>query len=248
MGKIVDFVPFSPQGASMKNRVENYVKILMFAGISIVYYLDMMYLTVDKLLEIMLNIKYPQYWNKNRTKHLLIATWMFSGVLVVVVSLLHTYTTWYNWEEHIFKYCFPLLNFIFIILAVTSYGFIFHKFRQSRHDHIMVKDRLIAKDKTKTVKQNMKASIFQLIRRSKFFMIFLLIVTFLLFIVVPDLTYLFVRVVNGKDSKTLEVACWILYAVGNLADCYIYIFMQPAVKKLLMKKLPLKRGSETLLL
>ena len=215
----------------------------MYVGISLVFYFDMVYITLDKLLEILLNIKYPLYWNKRRTKILLLVTWCVSGVVVVVVSLLHAYLD-FEWEVYAFKYCFPVLNFVFIVVACSSYSFIFYKFRQTRTprkvgkretDDSLLPDGRISKEKYGAVKTD--KGVFQLIRRSRFFMIFLLIVTFLMFIVVPDLTYLFVHVINNKHSKNLEIACWILYAVGNLADCYIYIFLQPPVRKLLIKKI-----------
>ena len=56
----------SRESGELVAEVQVYVKIVMFSGISIVYYLDMIYLTVDKLLEIILNIKYPLYWSKHR--------------------------------------------------------------------------------------------------------------------------------------------------------------------------------------
>ena len=77
----------------------------MFAGISIVYYLDMIYLTIDKFLQILLNIKYHLYWNETKAKWLLAVTWLFAGLLVIILALLHHYDN-HGWEEIIFMYCF----------------------------------------------------------------------------------------------------------------------------------------------
>ena len=77
----------------------------------------------------------------------------------------------------------------------------------------------------------------QTFRRSKFFIPVLLILTFLVFIVSADLTYLFVVVVSGKDSSMLEVVLEISYCLSNLADAWIYIFLETELKSLLLRKL-----------
>ena len=175
----------------------------------------------------------------------MLLTWMLGGVVVVTLSLLHYHTS-YDWEEHIFKYCFPILNFSFLIIAFISYGFVFCKYKQV-HTVPPPRNRTV-KYSAKTIsvitlaappRENRggRMGVFQLIRSSRFFAIFLLIVTFVFFIVVPDLVYLFVSVLNKNSSHALDIACWISYAIGNLADCYIYIFMQPSVRKFFLNKM-----------
>ena len=63
-----------------------------------------------------------------------------------------------------------------------------------------------------------------------FYIPILLITTFLAFIVVPDLIYLSVAIIQQKPSDTLDAACWISYAVSNLVDAYIYIYLQHDVR------------------
>ena len=271
--RIPEFFQLTPHTSKLVNQVQDYVMIIMFAGISVVYYLDMIYLTLDKCAEIWWNIKYPLYWDKRRTKQLLTGTWLMASCLVLVVALLHTYTA-YDWKVHMFTYCFPALNFLFLVIASFSYGFIFYKYKQT-HDSPLMKvtthkskigansndennntttteaelireNKLYLERNKRNNKSNIKArstilvtrrqSSFEVFRKSKFMMIFLLIVTFIIFIVIPDLTLLFVEIVNGQESRDIMVVCWIMYAVGNLFDCYIYIFMQSSVKKLLIRK------------
>ena len=118
--KIMEFIPLTPHDEVLKNTIETYVKIAMFAGISIVYYLDMIYLTVDKFLEIMLNIKYPLYRNKTKAKYLLLLTWLLALAIALTLAIVSTNTS-YDWEEHIFKYCFPILNFLFLHLKMLEH-------------------------------------------------------------------------------------------------------------------------------
>ena len=78
-----------------------------------------------------------------------------------------------------------------------------------------------------------KQNALQIFRKSRFYISVLLITTFLRFVKVPDLVYLFVGILNKNDSSTLLTACWVSYAVANLSDAYIYIFMQRDVRHLL---------------
>ena len=238
--RIPDFITLSIEDANILKEIQNYVQIMMFAGISIVYYLDMIYLTLDKLLEIMLNIRYPLYWSTTKSNVLMSVTWLFAGILVTSISLLH-HLTEYNWEEHIFKYCFPILNFSFIMIAVTSYGFIFHRFKHAQNDPAINLAPRARKIGTvgpipRVIQGHVQPNVFRLIRKSRFLTIFLLIITFILFIVVPDSVYL-CQFLNGQESEALNMGCWISYAIGNLADCYIYIFMQPALRKQFVDKM-----------
>lgn len=74
-------------------------------------------------------------------------------------------------------------------------------------------------------------------RKSVYFIPTLLISTFLVFMVTPDLIYLFVGVIGDSQSPILLTACWISYAVSALSDAWIYLFMQRDVREALKKKL-----------
>ena len=228
--RIPDLISHSAEVNEIIHSMQCYLMIAMFTGISVVYYLDMVYFTLDRLLDVLLNIKYPLYWNEAKAKRLVQGTWLFGIVLSIIISLLH-YFIGYVWQDLMFKYCFPILDFSFTFLALVTYGFIFSKFK---------KTRILPSQKGTTA--TLKTSAFHVLRRSRFHLSFLLILTFLMFIVVPDLTYLFVGVINNNETETLMICCWISYSLSNLSDACIYIFMQKPVKKLLIKKMNIRRA------
>lgn len=78
---------------------------------------------------------------------------------------------------------------------------------------------------------------FVLFRKSRFYVSVLLIITFILFMVAPDLTYLIIGIVYNNPSESLLNGCWICYALPNLADGYIYIFVQDNVRKAFCEKI-----------
>ena len=53
-----------------------YLTAFHFTSAAMVYYLSMFYITFDKLLEVILNIRLPVYWNVEKAKVLLLVTWV----------------------------------------------------------------------------------------------------------------------------------------------------------------------------
>ena len=77
-------------------------------------------------------------------------------------------------------------------------------------------------------------SMWNIFRKSRFYISVWLILTFFLFMVVPDLTYLTVMKIKGQVSETLSILCFISYAISNIIDFFIYIFMDKRARMLLL--------------
>ena len=189
----------------------------------------MIYLTVDRLADILLNIKYPLYWNTRRTKVLMCGTWMFGFLLSVTVSLLYRFED-FNWEEVFFTYVCPSLDFAFILIALVTYACIFRIYKRT-HDTVA---SCYGQQRRTTAR---RASSLQVFRKSRFYVSVLMILTFFVFMVIPDLVYLFVAIVEGYKTTVLVLSCYISYGVSNVLDAWIYIYLQAPVRRLLMKKL-----------
>lgn len=228
---VLDLINLNGDAKLIAEEIRHYTLILSFTGISVVYYFDMIYLTLDKLMDIVLNIKYPIYWNEHKTKRLLGVTWFLGILSSIIVSFSYKFLN-FKWEPAFFKYFYPPIEITFILLAFVTYAFIFRKYTQA---HRNLPGTIVSLDSSI---DGRKRNAFQLFRRSRFYIAVLLIITFLLFFVVPDLTYLSIAVIQKKKSEILTHICWICYAISNLADAYIYIFVQDKVRRTLLKKLP----------
>ena len=204
------------------------IYIVNATGFSLVFYLNMIYITVDRLLDILLNLKYPVYWDEYKAVILLKITWAI-GIIVLVITCVLCYSLHkWEWEEAMFEFFYPTLEFSFIILAFCTYVFIFRKFKvcQNSPAHVACNHH-VAK------RQN---STFGVFKNSRFYISVLLIFTFILFMIVPDLIYLFICIIPNAPSPTILTACWISYGIANISDAFIYILLQVEVKTLLMKK------------
>lgn len=218
---ICTLIPSTSSTLKQITEIRHYTLIVSFTGISVVYYFVMIYLTVHKLLEIELSIRYPLYWDERKAKYLLISTWIFAFISCATVSALHNIFD-FQWQDPFFKYFYVPIEFAFIILALTTYGFIFFKYRQSQ---LKMPGGMVT-----TQSYRRRRSTVEIFQQSRFSAVLLLIVTFLFFMVVPDIVYLFVAILYDIKSEILLTACWISYAISNLVDAYIYIFMQHDVR------------------
>lgn len=59
--------------------VEIYLAIFMYTGISIIFYLGMFYITLDRLVNIVLGIQYRRLCTERKAKLLLAITWLIGG-------------------------------------------------------------------------------------------------------------------------------------------------------------------------
>ena len=129
--RIPDLIEITGTSKEIILEIQKYLLIIMFTGISFVYYLNMIYLTFDRLMEILLHIRYPVFWNETKARWLLTATWITGGTLSTIISFLHRFIN-YAWEDAFFKYFYPILEFTFIIVATLTYSFLFYKYKETR--------------------------------------------------------------------------------------------------------------------
>lgn len=209
-------------------QIEEYLSIFMFTGISVVFFFNMFFITLDRLLNIVYTIRYRVSWSEKRAKYLLKTTWLI-GIFVLICVSIDYYLNNSLWENKFYTFIYPILEFIFIVLALVTYISIFRKYNRS--------ERVLSK-RRQSLRENKKPdNSFQVFRKSRFFVPVLLILTFIVFLVIPDMVLLFEGVIMKRMTDTLLTSCWISYAVSNMTDACIYIFMQDPVRRLLWKKI-----------
>uniref|UniRef100_A0A069DMH9 7 transmembrane protein n=1 Tax=Clytia hemisphaerica TaxID=252671 RepID=A0A069DMH9_9CNID len=235
-------------------QISYHIMLVQFTGTAIVFHFSMIFITIDRLLEILLNIKYPVYWNEHKATKLLIGLWVISGLLTITVGICKGLAD-FQWENYFFTYFYPTVEFFFIILAFASYLFIFKKFNTTRVIPIHVPTLRIPRERQKDDEYEMgdnnssspkppprrqarqRRSSITTFRKSRFFIPVLLILTFLIFIVGADMIMLFVVVMAGNNSTWLLNTLAISYSVSNFLDAWIYIFLEPELKTLLWRKI-----------
>merc|ERR1712179_677338 len=125
-------------------------------------------------------------------------------------------------------YYYPALDFCFLTIAILTYGFLFRKFYLTRET---VQDPLVVRGRGLSSSRSSSRSVWKVFRGSKFYVSVLLISTFLLFTVIPDLTLMFHTILGIGIPVSLYAVCYTLYALSFLADAVIYIVMQRTVRR-----------------
>ena len=215
------------------NEFQKYLDIINLAGNGTVYYLSISYVNLDRLFDILLNIRYPVYWSEQKAKYLITCTWSV-GVIVAVVFCLSYQIEGTEQYHVLFTYFFPTLNSAFLVIALATYSFIYHKYKQTR---IMPTQKV--RRRGVTVKPPSTASInpMAVYRNSRFHIPVLIVTSFVVLKVIPDLVAQIIGCGNKEKCKVILYICFMSHALTGIASAYIYVFMEKSVKRLLQKRI-----------
>ncbi|XP_057310176.1 substance-K receptor-like [Hydractinia symbiolongicarpus] len=216
-----------------------HISMICFLTSCLPYYAVMYILTLDRLAEVYLNIRYPLYWSARKTKYCMITLWLitlcllFSLFVYIRIEPLHGCAKLVDFS---YAYGFPCGDLVFVIIAILTYFYIIKKIRQKRkvtaRISIPIETITFHKENISTRKghrQNKGTSLHLLLP-------FLLVVSFVLFIEIPDfIFFLAYRNVIG-NSFALEIAVNIMYSIGYSTDAFIYVFLSTSLKNLFRRR------------
>lgn len=217
---------------------QHIVPIFLTAIVSFIqmsYFATMFSITLDRLVAVKLSVKYGIYWNWKKAKHMLILIWVLSAILFIVMLLLKKYTR-IKFTITLNLYLYTPLNIAFIILAVITYGYIYYEYKKS-----IV---MILQAKRLKLVGEVPDNACLMFLKSKFKITLMIVVTFIIFQGLPTLSYVFTNSINHKTDCSESIRA-ILYPIGNIMDCCIYIFFKPKIRELFCQKLNIKPKIKT---
>ena len=184
-------------------------------------------ITLDRLLLVLLDIKYPLYCTERRAKCVVLVIWavcIFASVLVWIVDVKFV-------AKSSMRVVYMVLSVSFLVFVVVAYSFIFWKFIRARNSpqHLS-----ISSASAMGIKEY-----FRVCRGSRFFLSALLIVSYVVLYVVPTLLFHLHQI-----PITLRLM-WFCLPLSYTVDALIYILSQPPIRKLCMLKLGFKRSERT---
>ncbi|XP_066932247.1 uncharacterized protein [Clytia hemisphaerica] len=262
----------------MTSRVKSYVIIVNCCFFVVPSFLIIITLTIDRFLEIYLNIKYQLYFSKKKLKFVLTVHWVLGSILgaaLLVVRLTHGTQA----RLVIFMFIFPTLEIIFLIIAIVTYAYIYRKFRSKFKRLFIGKVTPVKKDldnsnlegeakspygielkgQTSPIKRysvwkgkltrarklvitnvmrrpSNKEQQKPMLKRRNFFAPSLILVTFVLFVVIPDslnLLFHYSKTLHWSEDTQNILLC--LYSIGFIMDGLIYIFLQKHLRVIFWK-------------
>ena len=192
------------------------IVLYVYFGTVINYFIAMFILTADRLLNILLNIKYATYCTISRAKRLLIATWILCIVIVISLSCSFLNNLW-NVRIIMFVSIPAVLYVIFLFFALSTYIIMFSTYVKSQRNT-----------------QRNTHSLWYIFSHSNFYICILLLSSFLFLVVIPYLiTGLLILI--GRSSISVNIYFVVSTSLSDFVDCIIYIFIQPKVRKLLFR-------------
>ena len=228
--------------------LNNNIIIVAGCGFFVIPFLIIVtFLTLDRFFEVYLNIKYQIHFNKFKIGAILALAWI-TGIITAVTLLYKKLRYHVNVRTLIYKYMFPTLETTLFIICVLVYGYIYYKYRKSKkpkHSTSHFRSRpMFSNSKIYPLQKNShKRKYSTVFKKRKFFAPFLIIVTLILFVIVPDMLNLYLFYIYEKtDCKAWSNILLSLYSAGFIVDAVIYVFIQNHVRrtffKLFCKKQP----------
>lgn len=207
--------------------VMKYTDIISGLCVNLVYYLTMIYISINKMLEVLMNLKYEVYCNKNNAKNLLFSTWLLAMIVCTFAIISEIFL---DFRHHTPMTCFyTTLDIVFILIAITSHSYIFYQYRQSQNGPNFRKT-LFRKKYTQSLWRTFKGS--------RFYLSFFLITAFVVLTIIPKLIAFFVfpHLDNNRLKLVIGIMVGISYHISFMVNGFIYVFMHKSVKKILLKK------------
>ena len=190
--------------------------IQMSSGDTLVLYLIMIYITIDRFMVGILSEIYPLYWRGSRARILLIMTWITCIIISFSLTLVQEYVGFNS--TYAISFCYEVLDFCFIMLAVISCSYSCMTKKVKRKIQTRKTKRVIAV----YLKSKVDASI-------------LLICTFMSFMTIPNIIHNILPV--DEPSNKLSASFSISYQLMTLFHGFICIFMhRPVIEWLHIKE------------
>ena len=192
----------------------------------LIYISVMILITLDRLLEFRLNLKYSLYCTPQKTLKLLVSLVFISVCIFICVIILHKLHGFYFAKIYM-KYILPQFASIFMFLATYTYYLIFKKIKKNRKEDMKMRREKKNNESTQRITPSK--------RRFRVFLPSWIMATYILFGVVPYIIFIIHFDVTGEKHEELNELIKILYALGWLADAFLYIFSLKPIRKVLRR-------------
>lgn len=225
---------------------------IIFYSFSVTYYMIMICLTLDRLAKFYFNMRYSMYWTPKKTKLLLGIVWLVAGtqdVLFYVYCSKGGLSTKNQISKAYVVYVYPTLDTMFLVIATTTYSYIFKKFshsarvtttsiscynaqsdRRTSHgtSNVKVSNRTGATNKSKLPTRR---------RSTKLLLPSLLVLSFIVFVVLCDLVYFLMERNILSNSTTLYYLFGVTFYVGLAVDAIIYVIFATTVGRKILNRI-----------
>nr|XP_047138450.1 uncharacterized protein LOC124814631 [Hydra vulgaris] len=173
-------------------------------------FMIMMLLTVNRFLEIYLNIHYNRLITKQNVCKVLFFCWGIGAVCGISLVKFSNESI----VIFIFNYILPSFEGILFLLALSTYIYIWKIFKKTKR----------SKEDNRLLKKN-------------FFTPFFIIISFIAFFIAPDIANLLLKLLFLLENPNISNSLLMLHGIGFICDALIYTFLQRRLRIRLKKQL-----------
>ncbi len=194
------------------------------------YYFSMYLLTVDRLLAVKFLLKYRVLVTKRRLVWTILGAWLLSLVIGVPFFLEDA------WFDFFKAYMWIIIDVCFVVLCFFTYGLVCYKNLAARRRFDHDQQEMNSSRRRRLMLQRSR----KLIK-----MVALIIISYLIFILIPDVIFKSYSLDAGGDGVAYESLA-LLWSVGMMSDPLIYIFLQEDLRLFLKRKVCRTSNEDTL--
>lgn len=193
-------------------------------------------LTIDRFLAIFLNIKYNLYLTKKNTSRAIKTTWFFGGAAYITAVVLQKVLN-YDSLKFLHQRLAPLFMILTIIIFSITYIYIYIK--------LLKINKYVGRSKNSENNNGNSNQINCNQRNRRHCIPFLIVFTFIIFIIIPEATVIALFYVYNFDKYASDWFPLILitHSLGFITDAAVYIFLHPSNRKRFLQLIPCKKNN-----
>lgn len=207
------------------SKVATYITMFQWTTFTIGYFLAMILLTIDRFLAVYLNLRYHLYWSEKKAITTIAIAWLLSILFGITVQNIVSMNI-DNIITFATIYYLPLVEVIVLLIAILTYGYFYKQMQRHKRQRPSV-------SRSETTKQNTagEVQVKEKHRTGGFYVPALIMITFVVFIILPDQVYFFTTILNVKIPDYVVQILSLAYIFAYISDGMIYIFLSVPVRR-----------------
>lgn len=201
----------------------------MFTSMRWINYTNMVFVTLDRLMAILLLLTYQIHCDLTKVKCLMMLTWFMGVAFGTVCTIKHV--DLYPLDVYVGISLCVLLT----VVALATSAFVWRRFSRTRRRSLVQREEESgAAGAEKAAAKKTTASIFHLFRNSEFYISTLIVSSFVVMTVVPDIIYyLHSILIEKQPSQSLLQAYLFSHSFSYTCNAFICLVLKDNVRNLI---------------
>ena len=217
---------------------KTYIRYVQAGIATFAYYFVMIALTLDRFFEVFLNIRYPLFFTLTKTKIIVGIVWAMSAFFTVMLCVMNTTNP--EVPNEILTYFYFVFGIICVVVSIFTYSYIMKKIYTNKVGNIVPRESTGSSTDQAVAHAKQKKRLIQ-----SMYLPFLLLVTFVIFVVVPEIVYFVYDLLQLNMSDSVSTTLTTSYFLAYTSDVFIYILGSKYIRFVILRKARSQRISIT---